>query len=615
MLSSARAVFIGLAAFIAFGPLPAHAGCTIATEQRAFERALRDTFACAARRLRAGNSASCVQAIPPTCGAEPFAQAVDLLGGFPPASADGPRRHCQVAAYHATKRFLAQRIDERTDGLRQQRRSRHAMKRVERECTLDPAISAGGPAPRFGGRCASLGEGPNGSLVGPRVARCLRPGLEAIVNSLLELPPVQPNVVLVVTDDQRADTVALMPSVQAIALQGVVFANAFTTTPLCAPARAGLLTGQHATTNGVLFHPISDGQGGYTGGLLSLDESSTLATWFQDAGYRTGHFGKYLNGYSFRSPEIPEGWDDWRTFVREANNFADYLINENGVVRSYGSAPADYSTDVVAAHALEFVEQSADEPFLLMFNPFAPHEPSTPAPRHAGAFAALPLWRPPSWGEDVSDKPAYLRFFAATNAELLAEDVEIQRQRESLLAVDQAVAALELRLEQLGLSDNTIFLFMSDHGMSWGEHRWINKQVPYEETIRIPLAIRYPVGLSEGDVRTEFALNIDVAPTLADLAGVTATHVTDGRSLMDAIDGAGDWRDDILVQHFTNGFAVPPWDLVRTEHHKLVRHFNGFVELYDLAADPLELDNVGALPAYAAIRAALSSRLDELLTP
>src|SRR5690606_21289346 len=102
---------------------------------------------------------------------------------------------------------------------------------------------------------------------------------------------------------------------------------------------------------------------------------------------------------------------------------------------------------------------------------------------------------------------------------------------------------------RLGLTDNTIFIYMSDHGFLWGEHRWINKQVAYDESVRIPLAIRYPLRLPAEEVRTEFALHYDVAPTLTDLTGVEATHEMDGRSLLDAIEGVPDWRNDILVQH------------------------------------------------------------------
>ncbi len=509
---------------------------------------------------------------------------------------------------------MAKRIRQRRDGQRQQRLGQWAH-RIEQKCTLLPTETVNGPLPHFGGRCASVADEATGFLLGDRLARCLRPALEDAVNSLLELPPVAPNVVLIVTDDQRADSVDVMPSVQDIASQGVSFANAFTTTPICAPARAGILTGQYATTNGVIANGIPDGQGGHSNGALALDESSTLATWFQAAGYRTGHFGKYLNGYSQLSPGIPQGWDDWRTFVHEANNFVDYLMNENGQIRSYGNSVQDYSTDVIAGQALEFMHSNADRPFLLMLNPFAPHGPSTVAARHIGALASLPLWRPPSWAENVSDKPAWLRLFAVNDATLLAHDAEIQKQRESLLAVDEAVAALDAELEHLGLSDNTIFVFTSDHGLAWGEHRWIYKQVPYEEGIRIPLAIRYPVRLAENDVRSEFALNVDIAPTLADMAGVSMTHEVDGRSLLDAIDGAGDWRQEVLVQHFTAGFVVPPWDLLRTERYKYVRHVNNFAELYDLAEDPYELDNIAQVPASAAIVADLSARLDELLAP
>jgi len=517
-----------------------------------------------------------------------------------------PQVGCQIAAYRASLAFLNRRIIERRLGKRRQRRSGDSIRLADR-CTLFIADTESGPRPHFGGRCAALATPPGGLLFGSRVSRCLRPALEGIVSSLLELPPVAPNVILVVTDDQRADSAREMPNVMSLARQGVSFANAFTTTPICAPARASLLTGLQAPAHGVT-HNAS-----YAAAGANAFEESTLATWFQAAGYRTAHFGKHLNGYGTRSPAIPPGWDDWRVFVRETQNFFDYLLNDNGVVRAYGNAPEDYSTDVIATFAQDFVEENAGVPFFLMLTPYAPHGPSTPAPRHAGRLASMPPWRPASWGEDVADKPPWLRFLALNNSALTANDPQVQMQRETLLAVDEAVADLSEQLDSLGLTDNTIFVFTSDHGLHWGEHRWIAKQTPYEESIRIPLVIRYPLRIDADDVRPQLALNIDVAPTLADLAGVEPTHQMHGRTLADALAPAPDWRTDVLLQHFPEGLAVPPWDMLRDQRYKYVQYPGGFTELYDLAEDPSELTNVAARPENADLVATLATRLNERL--
>lgn len=593
---------------------PAHAGCAQAELQREFEHSLRRALICAERTLRAATARNCAAIAPPACAADEFAQIIELVGGLPAqAVGRGRQSRCQSAVYRGTMDFVKRRMRERTAGHRRQRRSLAAI-RVPRQCEVTVADTPAGTLPRLGGRCSGAAGAAGEEFRNVQIRDCLRPALEGLVGAALDLPAVRPNVVLVITDDQRADTLDLMPSVQKLARQGVSFANAFTTTPICAPARAGILTGQHATSHGVIANLLPDGQGGVTNGAFALDESSTLGTWFQAEGYRTAHFGKYLNGYSFMSPAIPLGWDDWRVFVSEQSNFFDYAVNDNGVIRQYGSAAADYSTDVIRDFALEFIRANAASPFLLVFTPYAPHGPSTPAPRHAGSLAALPLWRPPSWYEDIADKPSWFRFFAVNNLnQLIQHDVQVQKQRETLLAVDEALAAIDARLERLGLTDNTLVVFMSDHGLLWGEHRWTGKQVPYEESIRIPLVLRYPLRLPIDEVRDEFAVHYDVTPTLTDLAGVPATHPMDGRSLVDAIEGAPDWRQDFVVQHFVGGFTVPPWDLLRTDRYKYVRHPNHIDELYDLAADPYELDNLAEIPQYSPLLADLADRLDELL--
>lgn len=609
----AIAVAIACAAPLSY-PGTADAGCRDVAQRAAFEKAVRRTLACATQAVHSTTARDCTANTPPACAAAEFAQILDVVGGLPPQSvAWSSQSRCQKAIFRASMDFVTRRIHERTSGYRRMRRSLGAM-RLPHQCTVDQADSQIGPLPRLGGSCSGLAAASAGYFSAERIERCLRPALERLVGSALDIAPVPPNIVIVVTDDQRADGLDLMPQVQDLARQGVSFANAFTSTPICAPARAGILTGQHATRHGVIANILSDGQGAPSNGALSLDDSSTLATWFQAAGYRTGHFGKYLNGYSHLSPSIPLGWDDWRVFVNEPNNFFAYSLNENGTVRQFGSAPIDYSTDVITARALEFMRANASRPFLLMLTPFAPHAPSTPAPRHAGVLTALPPWRPANWFASVAGKPNWVRFYAISNLAALEEyDAIIQKQRESLLSVDEAIAAIDERLERLGLTDNTIFVFMSDHGSMWGEHRWTGKQLPYEESVRIPMVLRYPLRLPADEVRDEFALNYDVAPTLADLAGVTATHTVDGRSLVDAIEGAGDWRSEFVVQHFTGGFVVPPWDMLRTERYKYVRHASDSDELYDLLLDPHELFNLAQQPQHAGLRASLAARLDEVL--
>lgn len=592
------ALLIVLGALFATGPSPAEAICSDAAGRISFQRALRDTMVCAARRLRAVDGDTCEPATPP-CAAAEFERVVELVGGLPDRPSPSPEdRRCRMAAFRGARRFVARRLAERQSGVRAQERSYRTV-RLDRRCTTN--------GPPLGGRCGGAAENPDAAR------RCLRAALEGIVANVLGVPDLRPNVVLIVSDDQPQAELALLPRVQGLASQGVRFTNAFTSTPICAPARAGILTGQHATRHGVLSNGWIDDEGTANFGAVLLQSSSTLGDWFQAAGYRTASIGKYLNGYAELSPTIPSGWDEWTAFVDDTGNFFDYRLNENGTVRSYGAAPEGYSTDVLAEAAIRFVEDSYDRPFFLVFAPFAPHEPSLPAPRHRDALADLPPWRPPNWGGNIEDKPDWFRFFATPESSLPDFDPAFQQARESLLAVDDAISDLDARLERLGLTDNTIVLYTTDHGFVRGEHRWVGKQVPYEESISVPMILRYPLVLDAGTRHEELVLNLDIAPTLLELAGIESETAMDGRSLVDLVEGDGAWRDDILVQHFVGGFTVPPWDMVRTERYKLVRHPGDRDELYDLVADPYELVNLAEVEGTQALVSSLSDRLDRLL--
>ncbi len=611
----ATRIACGLGLLVTIDAARTRAGCTSVEDQARFQRAVRDTLVCAARRLRSPEQTDCVAAVPPACGVVELDQIVELVGGMPasfPAMPDQAR--CQVASYRGVRRYLARRIRERRRGIRSQRLSGRAI-RLHKHCAIAAVDTPSGPLPRFGGRCSTAGNGPAAVLPTTRLERCLRPAMENIVNRLLEIPAVAPNVVVIVTDDQNYEGIELMPNVQELARQGVRFTKAFTTTPICGPARAGLLTGQHPSRHGVLSNVWEPSPGTVAWAAAELEGRSTLATWFQSAGYRTAHIGKYLNGYFTRSPFIPKGWDDWRVFVDDNGNFFGYQLNDNGIVRSFGSGPDDYSTDVLSTMVLDFLTEHASTPFLLMFTPYAPHAPSLPAPRHKGTLASLDRWRPPSWDEDISDKANWLRFFAFPPEDLLANDANVTNERESLLAVDEAAAEISARLEDLGLTDNTVVVFTSDHGFLRGEHRWIGKQVPYQEAIAIPLTIRYPLRYEAGTTYDGIALNIDIAPTLARLAGIHPDHAIDGRSLTDLIDGADDWRKDFFAQHFIGGFIVPPWDLYSDGRYKYVRNPDDIDELYDLVADPFELTNIAQLAENRELLQNLSAKLDRMLAP
>jgi N-acetylglucosamine-6-sulfatase len=297
---------------------------------------------------------------------------------------------------------------------------------------------------------------------------------------------------------------------------------------------------------------------------------------------------------------------------------------------SYGNAPEDYSTDVLREKAKGFISDAvADgQPFFLYLAFKAPHLPQTPAPRHEGSFQHFPLWRPPSYNEpDVSDKPTWLQntpqLTPAQQADL--DQVRID-QLEMLQAVDEAiggsttysiVGVLE-HLRDLGIEDDTLVVFFADNGWHWGEHRTRAKLKPYEESIRSPMMVRYKKLIPLPRVDERMALNIDLAPTFAELAGVGVPIAQDGESLVRVLDGtAPSWRTDFMTEGWP---ANRIWASVRDGQWKYVElpvtpgsPATAFeLELYDLLADPYEETSLHNDPQHAARMAAMATRLREI---
>jgi N-acetylglucosamine-6-sulfatase len=421
-----------------------------------------------------------------------------------------------------------------------------------------------------------------------------------------------PNIILILTDDHRWDSIDYMATVQSELIgAGVEFTNAFVTTPLCCPSRASILTGLYAHNHGVWIN------GPPKGGAGVFDDSSTVAIWLQDAGYKTALVGKYLNGYASLSPYIPPGWDDWFVFVNPA--YYNYSINDNGVIVDYGKSETDYSTDVLVAKALDYIQNSDGQPFFLYFSPYAPHPPGIPAPRHRGLLDNIEPWRPPSYNEeDVSDKPAWVQGLGLLDSmEQSSLDNDRRKELESLFAVDEAIAAMLQAIRDIGQEENTVIFFMGDNGLSWGEHRWTAKDCGYEECIRVPFAFRDFREEAVPRQDSRFVLNIDLAPTFADLAGITVPSGVDGMSLVPLLNSESVWRQDILIEHWPGSevgrkIAITEYGLVRNDKWKYIEYVTGETELYNIIDDPLELTNVAADPSHASIIADLDFRLQQL---
>ena len=430
----------------------------------------------------------------------------------------------------------------------------------------------------------------------------------------------KPDVVVIMTDDQDYASLAKMPHVDELLVRkGVSFSSYIASIPLCCPSRTAHLTGQYGHNNGVMSNsPPPQGKG--------FREDRMLPVWLQRAGYRTGLVGKYVNFYG--SPflpqlHVPPGWDDWRsTPAPWMHRYYDFSINENGTLHAYPRSNATYQTDVMTRKALDFIEarRHGTEPFYLQVSYLAPHndiyapgKPTIPAPRHQGAFADEPLLRSdPSFDEaDVSDKPGFLRRDPLTKAEIAKMTKDHRDRLESLLAVDEGVRAIVGKLEETGRLANTYIFFLSDNGWYAGQHRLPGgKEGYYEEAIRLPLVVRGP-GLPEGITRAELVANIDLAPTIAEIAGAAPDTSVDGRSLLPLLTNGSAWRSAVLIDGVTRD-GDHPFDAVRTNRYLYVEHAGGERELYDLKQDPYEVENAAPAPAYAGVLADLAIKLDAL---
>jgi N-acetylglucosamine-6-sulfatase len=438
------------------------------------------------------------------------------------------------------------------------------------------------------------------------------------------------NVVEIMTDDETAAALAGMGNVNTLlGGDGTEFDQAIDSFPLCCPSRATNLTGQYAHNHGVLHNnpPF--------GGFIQLDGTSTLPVWLQNAGYRTMHIGRYLNGYEAKYG-IPPGWSDWVGMPHSAAfNYFAWKAFDHGVVRDYPDAahPGEYLTDFETRKGVELIDDASrgDRPFYLSLWYTAPHRgaprdpddparPGTPspAPRHRDAYAGVRMPRSPSFNErNMYDKPQVVADRRRLSPELAAGVEENWRQEnEALMAVDEGVAQIVEALRRNGQLDNTLIVFLSDNGFMHGEHRALAEKVlPYEESIRVPLVLRGP-GVPRARVDHRLVANVDVTSTILDATDVAPGRVQDGRSLLGLLaDPGAEWGRDILIENGNGANGVPAYRGIRTYRFKYIEHrTTGEYELYDLQKDPYELQSVDGHEKYARVQRDLRSRLRELVS-
>jgi len=394
----------------------------------------------------------------------------------------------------------------------------------------------------------------------------------------------RPNFLIIVTDDQRFDTMAYMPNTQRLIFdQGVTFTNGFVTTPLCCPSRASILTGMYAHNHGV----------------LNNDEKLKYPTFIEAMhaeGYYTGLIGKYLN--SWKGEARPE-YDYWVSYFKGETPYYGPTLNINGEWKRYEKD--EYVTYLLGDYAVDFLDEASrhKKNFILLFTPNAPHAPVTPAKEDLSLLTDLLPHRPPSFNEaDITDKPIWLSVSHPLTEEEIADIDEFRRnQLLTLISLDRTIARIMTHLENNGLLDNTFIVFISDNGKFWGEHRITSKNGIYDEASRVPFAIRYPPLVPVPYTDTEHIVaNIDIAPTILQLAGIQIPESMDGLSLVSLFKkGDAPWREGILLEGW------PPrgtYSAIHTKRYVYAETIDDKSEFYDLQTDPYQMQNLIDDPSY-----------------
>ncbi len=415
------------------------------------------------------------------------------------------------------------------------------------------------------------------------------------------------NIVFVLTDDLATNLVPFMPHVQALAARGTSFSQYTVTDSLCCPSRASIFTGKYPHNTGVFTNTGPDG------GLPTFqrygNEKSTFATDLQRAGYRTGFFGKYINGFQPSSKHVPPGWSTWAAGGDAYAGF-NYNLLENKKIVAYGKKPADYVTDVLSAKANAFITASAKarKPFVAEVATYAPHLPYTPAPRDAKRFPEVKAPRDASFGKlPTNPTPWIAGHGPLTAADLASIDRDFRERVRAVQAVDRMVASLQATLERAGVADRTVVIFSSDNGLHMGEHGLMpGKQTPFDTDVRVPLIVAGP-GIARGATVAEPVENIDLRPTFADLAGAPVPAGVDGVSLVPLLAGAppADWREVALVEHHGpprdpkdpdyqpwRNANPPDYRAIRTPGFTYIEYGDGTPEYYDNATDPAQAHNI-----------------------
>lgn len=413
----------------------------------------------------------------------------------------------------------------------------------------------------------------------------------------------QMNVIFILTDDHRYDFMGFTgklpwlktPALDEMSKEGAWFKNSFVTTSLCSPSRASILTGEYSHV-----HSIVDNNAPEPANLIYFPQ------YLQKAGYQTSFFGKWHMGNASDRPR--PGFDHWESFSGQGIYYNPKL-NIDGKEVQYKDST--YITDLLTEHAIDWLKnRDKKKPFFLYLSHKAVHAPLEPAIRHRGMYANQPYILPPTYYQTLGDEykkldwPEWVKqqryswhgvdylYHTHQNIEKI-----VQTYCETLMAVDESVATLMKYLKDNHLENNTMVIYMGDNGFSWGEHGLIDKRQFYEESVKVPFLVYAPGLFKGGVVIDKMEQNIDVAPTILQLAGLKKPDYMPGKSFVQLLKGdTTKWRNKIFYEYYWEyDFPMTPTVYgVRTDQYKYIRYMGVWDqnELYDIKNDPNEIHNL-----------------------
>ncbi len=450
-------------------------------------------------------------------------------------------------------------------------------------------------------------------------------GAISLASALQAAPPAngkRPNLLLILGEGQRADAMSIAgntllktPNHDRIGREGIRFTNAFVTNALCAPARAVTLTGMNSHATGALGNHVRE----------PLPSSIPLFTdLLHQAGYEVAMCGKAHIGNGAQE----RYWDYYFAFNSPATNYYHPKFSEgrDGKIGEPDTYNA-YADDLMTDKALAWLKQPREKPFCLMLWFQTPHAPFYRARRHLDLYNGVPIPKPDTFDDDLKGYPGKPRAFAEADNKigttvLGADDPRsleelVKDYYAGLVSCDENLGRIFDWLESSGQMDDTAIVHCADHGFFLGEWRMYDKRFMHEPSIRVPMQIRYPRLVAAGQTREEMVLNLDIAPTMLELAGLPVPAHMQGHSMLPLAKGEKPaWREEWLYEYYEYPDAekVKPSRGIRTTRYKYIHYYTEpqEFELYDLASDPGERNNLYGKPEHAELTRHLHARMDEL---